>query len=115
MLNHLLTNIRCLSSYLPSYPGEASIWGEARALRSPPHDWPWVSVVHEARKPDFSSDSSVLNLMIMKLEAEVKLLPLSCSVMEPDRVAMVVADSSVRPPPRIWTVSNTFSVSKREN
>ena len=70
-------------------------------MRSPPHDWPWVSVVQEARKPDFSSDSSVLNLMIMKFEADVKLLPLSSSVIEPESVAMVVADSSVRPPPRI--------------
>ena len=65
--------------------------------------------------PDFSSDSSLRNLIIMKFDAEVKLSPLRSAVMEPESVARLVAASSVRPPPRIWTVSNTFSVSNREN
>jgi hypothetical protein len=51
--------------------------------------------------------------MIMKLEAEVKVLSLRLS--EPERVAILVAASSVLPPPRICTVSKIFSVSKYEN
>ena len=57
--------------------------------------------------------SSDRNLMIMKLEAEVKVLSLRLRV--PERVAMLVAASSVLPPPRICTVSKIFSVSKSEN
>jgi hypothetical protein len=81
------------------------------ATRSPPHDW--ASVLHDALKPRFSTDESVLNLMIMKLEAETKVF--SVRSRAPERVAMLTAVSSVRPPPRIWTVSKCFSVSNSEN
>jgi hypothetical protein len=33
----------------------------------------------------------------------------------PDKVAILTAVSSVRPPPKIWTVSKCFSVSNSEN
>ena len=52
----------------------------------------------------------------MKLDAEANVLEVifpSWSL--PDRVATEEADSSVRPPPRIWTVSKFFSVSNSEN
>ena len=58
-----------------------------------------MEVVQLAWKPFFSTASSDRNLMIMKFEAEVKLL--LCRSRLPDRVAMVVAVSSVLPPPRI--------------
>lgn len=63
--------------------------------------------------PFFSTDPSVLNLTIMKLEADIKdLFPRSCF---PDRVAKLTALSSVRPPTKICTVSNVFSVSNSWN
>ena len=52
--------------------------------------------------------------MIMKLEALVNVV-VSMSSRLPERVAMLTAVSSVRPPPKIWTVSKTFSVSNLEN
>lgn len=60
-------------------------------------------------KPFFSTEPSVLNLMIMKFEADTKdLLPKSCF---PDKVAKLTALSSVLPPTKICTVSKVFSVS----
>ncbi len=75
--------------------------------------WIKISIRIRNTAPKYTLTSSDLNLMIMKLEAEVKVLSLRLS--EPERVAMLVAASSVRPPPRICTVSKIFSVSKSEN
>ena len=82
------------------------------ATRSPPHDW--ASVRHDARNPRFSTLPSERNLMTMKLEAEVNVLAVYSSPW-PLSVAMLTAVSSVRPPPRIWTVSKLRSVSNSEN
>ena len=69
-------------------------------MRSKLQDCWSEEVDQEAWKPFFSTDSSDRNLMIMKLEAEVKVVVfMSCRL--PDRVAMFTAVSSVLPPPRI--------------
>ena len=69
---------------------------------------------HEARNPRFSTLPSERNLITMKLEAEVNVLAVYSSPW-PLSVAMLTAVSSVRPPPRIWTVSKLRSVSNSEN
>lgn len=59
--------------------------------------------------PFFSTEASVLNLIIMKFDADTNdLLPRSNF---PDKVAKFTALSSVLPPTKICTVSNDFSVS----
>lgn len=67
------------------------------------------SVFHEARKPFLSTDESVLNLMIMKFDADTNSLLVSSCL--PDRVARFTDFSSVLPPTRICTMSKLFSVS----
>lgn len=65
------------------------------------------------RKPFLSTEASVLNFIIMKLEADTNdLLVKSCL---PDMVARLTEVSSVLPPTRIWTVSKLFSVSNSWN
>lgn len=55
----------------------------------------------------------MLNLMIMKFEADTKsLFARSCF---PDSVARFTEVSSVLPPTKIWTVSKAFSVSNSWN
>lgn len=60
-------------------------------------------------KPFLSTVASVLNLMIMKLEADTN-DPFVRSGL-PDRVARFTDVSSVLPPAKICTVSKVFSVS----
>lgn len=60
-------------------------------------------------KPFLSTDASVLNLTIIKFEAETKDLLVKSGL--PERVARLIDVSSVLPPAKICTVSKVFSVS----
>lgn len=67
------------------------------ALKVPPQVC--GSVFQDALKPFLSTDASVLNLMIMKFDADTNdLLVKSCF---PDSVAKLTEVSSVLPPARI--------------